>query len=412
MAALGVATQRASTVVWDRADGKPIANAISWQDGRTTEQCVALRRAGVPLSPNQSASKLAYLLDRHDPARARDLCFGTIDSWVLWNLSGGALHLTDASNAFITGLVTNDAAEWDEHVLEELRVPRSTLPRIVDSTGALGAAVALASAPMIAGVAGDQQASLVGQGCLAPGEAKATFGTGGMLDCVTARRPAYEQRGPQGTFPIVVRSAGGKRSWGAEAAMLSAGTAVDWLVSLGLLVSPEQSDAVASSVQDAGGVVFVPALRGLGTPLWDFGARGELSGVHPATGRAEVVRAVLEGVAHSGADLLEAVESDTGNSVPLLRVDGGMSANATFLQALADATGRPVEPAGVREATTLGAAFLAGSAVGIWPDLATTAKLAHQRHVVEPRPRLDRERWLEARERSRRNIPALSDSDL
>ena len=134
--------------------------------------------------------------------------------------------------------------------------------------------------------------------------------------------------------------------------------------------------------------------------------------MHPATGRAEVVRAVLEGVAHSGADLLEAVESDTGNSVPLLRVDGGMSANATFLQALADATGRPVEPAGVREATTLGAAFLAGSAVGIWPDLATTAKLAHQRHVVEPRPRLDRERWLEARERSRRNIPALSDSDL
>ncbi len=141
VAALGVATQRASTVVWDRADGKPIANAISWQDGRTTEQCVALRRAGVPLSPNQSASKLAYLLDRHDPARARDLCFGTIDSWVLWNLSGGALHLTDASNAFITGLVTNDAAEWDEHVLEELRVPRLTLPRIVDSTGALGAAV-------------------------------------------------------------------------------------------------------------------------------------------------------------------------------------------------------------------------------------------------------------------------------
>ena len=412
VSALGVATQRASTVVWDRADGQPVANAISWQDGRTTEQCLALRRAGVRLSPNQSATKLAYLLDTHDPARTRDLCFGTIDSWVLWNLSAGALHVTDASNAFITGLLTTDAAGWDEHVLEELSVPRSTLPRIVDSTGVLGAATALASAPPIAGVAGDQQASLLGQGCLAPGEAKATFGTGGMLDCVTAGRPSYELRGPQGTFPIVARSARGERCWGAEAAMLSAGTAVDWLVSLGLLSCPEQADAVAGSVGDTAGVVFVPALRGLGTPLWDFGARGELSGVHPATGRAEVVRAVLEGVAHSGADLLEAVESDTGTSVPVLRVDGGMSANATFLQALADATGRPVEPAAVCEATTLGAAFLAGTAVGIWPDLASTAKLTVRRHAVQPRRRLDRERWLEAWERARRNIPSLSAPEL
>jgi glycerol kinase len=287
------------------------------------------------------------------------------------------------------------------------------LPAIVDSSGVIGAASALPGSPPIAGVAGDQQASLLGQGCLEPGDAKATFGTGGMLDCITPQRPAFELRGPQGTFPVVVRSIAGERHWGVEAVTLSAGSAVDWLVrGLGVLDSPEQSDEVAASVRDAAGVVFVPALGGLGTPLWDFGARGELSGVHPATGRAEVVRAVLEGIAHSGADLLEAAESDTGMTVPTLRVDGGMSINATFLQALADATRRPVEPAAVREATTLGAAFLAGNAVGMWPDLAATAKLAARREVIEPRRRLDRERWFEARARAQRNVPFLSALDF
>ncbi|HTW97414.1 MAG TPA: FGGY family carbohydrate kinase [Acidimicrobiales bacterium] len=409
VAAVGVAAQRATTLLWDRSSGTPLANAISWQDVRTVGQCLSLRRQGIRLTPNQSATKLAYLLDKHDRDRARDLCFGTVDSWVLWTLSKGALHLTDATNAALTGLVTTDAAGWDASILEALRVPSSILPAIVDSASVLGTASALPGAPLIAGVAGDQQASLLGQGCLQAGEAKATFGTGAMLDCVTAVRPGFDLRGPQGTFPIVTHSVAGERRWGVEAILLSAGAAVDWLVGgLGVLETAEQSDAVAAGVRDAAGVVFVPALGGLGTPVWDFGARGQLSGLHPAAGRAEVVRAVLEGIAHSGADLLEAAEADTGVSVPALRVDGGMSANVTFLQALADATGRPIQPAALREATTLGAAFLAGSAVGIWPDLAAAAKLATGREVVEPRRRLDRERWLEARARSERNVPFLS----
>ncbi len=408
VAALGVAAQRATTVVWERSTGTPVANAISWQDLRTVGLCLALGRQGIRLAPNQSASKLAFLLDAHDPRRERDLCFGTIDSWVIWVLTGGALHVTDAGNAALTGLVTTDAAGWDAKVTEALRIPESMLPRIVDSSEALGEAAALPGAPPVAGVAGDQQASLLGQGCLAPGEAKVTFGTGGMLDCVTAARPPYELRGPQGSFPVVVRSEAGHRHWGAEAVAFSAGSAVDWLVGLGVLSHPAESDEVAAAARDAAGVVFVPAFAGLGTPVWDFGARGALSGLHAAAGRGEVVRAVLEGVAHSGADLLEAVEADTGIEVPALRVDGGMSVNATFVQALADATGRPVEPASVTEATTLGAAFLAGSAVGMWPDLATAAALAHRRAAVEPRRRLDRGRWLEARARAERNVPFLS----
>lgn len=412
VAAVGVATQRASTIVWDRASGEPIANGISWQDLRTAGRCIELRRRGFRLAPNQSATKLAFLLDTHDPQRSRDLCFGTVDSWVLWTLSRGALHVTDPSNAALTGLVTTDAAGWDPALLEALRIPPSMLPQIVDSSGVLGEASGLPGSPPIAGVAGDQQASLLGQGCLAPGETKVTFGTGGMLDCVTAERPAYELRGPAGTFPIVVRGAGGKRHWGAEAVMLSAGSAVDWLVRLGMLDHPAQSDEVAASVRDAAGVVFVPALGGLGTPVWDFGARGELTGIHPGAGRAEVVRAVLEGIAHSGADLLEAAESDTGNEVPVLRVDGGMSRNATFVQALADATGRPVEPSALAEATTLGAAFLAGTAIRVWPDLPATVELAKRRSRVEPRRRLDRQRWFEARARAERNVPFLSALDF
>ncbi len=406
--ALACATQRASTIVWERATGTPVANGISWQDLRTVGLCLSLRAKGLRLVPNQSASKLAFLLDAHDPRRERDLCFGTVDSWVLWVLSGGALHVTDATNAALTGLVTSDLGGWDPVVLEVLRVPEAMLPRIVDTSGVLGEASALPGAPLVAGVAGDQQASLIGQGCLEAGETKVTFGTGGMLDCVTPERPPYESLGPQGTFPVVVRSEGGERHWGAEAVCFSAGAAVDWLVSIGVLSSPAESDAVAASVRDAAGVVFVPAFAGLGSPVWDFGARGDLSGLHAAAGRGEVVRAVLEGVAHSGTDLVEAVEADTGVSVPRLRVDGGMSRNSTFLQLLADASGRPVEPSSVTEATTLGAAFLAGSTTGLWPDLATAAELALHGTTVEPRRRLDRTRWLEARARAEKNVPFLS----
>jgi glycerol kinase len=412
--AVGIADQRASTIVWDRATGEPVAPGIGWQDLRTVGMCLMLRAQDIRLAPNQSATKLAMLLDLADPDRERDLCFGTVDTWVAWVLSGRRLHVTDHTNAGVTGLVSNDGAGWDLELCEALRIPASVLPTLVSSTGVIGEASALEGSPVIAGIAGDQQASLVGQGCLGPGSAKATFGTGGMLDCCVGReRPAFAQRGSAGTFPIVAWSHAGELTWGLEAVMLSAGSCVEWLRDdLGIVSSAAETDAIAASVPDTGGVYFVPALLGLGTPVWDFGARGTLVGITRGTTRAEIVRAVLEGIAHRGADLLEAVVADSGLDVEVLKVDGGMSANATFVQALADTTRRRIEVAPVTEATTLGAAFLAGTATGVWSSLDDAAALVRPRVVVEPGRRVDRARWLEARSRSEQTVPELSALDF
>ena len=414
MEAVGIANQRASTILWDRATGEPVGPGIGWQDLRTVGMCLALRSEGIRLAPNQSATKLAALLDMADPDRSRDLCFGTVDSYVAFVLSSGTLHVTDHTNAAVTGLVTRDATRWDLELCERLRIPASVLPEIVLSSGELGPAPALHGAPTIAGIAGDQQASLVGQGCLAPGGAKATFGTGGMLDCsVGPLRPLFERRGHSGTFPIVAWSDSEGIHYGLEAVMLSAGTCVEWLRDdLGVVRSAAETEALAASVDDSAGVVFVPALLGLGTPVWDFGARGALLGITRGTTAAHVVRAVLEGIAHRGADLLEAVEADGSLSVEVLKVDGGMSSNRVFSQALADSIGRPVAVAAVTEATTLGAAFLAGTAKGLWSSLAEAAGLAKPRAVVAPRRRVDRARWLEARSRAERWVQELSALDF
>ncbi|MBV8461975.1 MAG: glycerol kinase, partial [Acidimicrobiales bacterium] len=371
--AVGIANQRASTVVWERSSGRPVAPALGWQDLRTVGTCLELQGRGLRVSPNESATKLAAILDAVDPDRRRaesgELAFGTVDTWAAWTLSEGALHVTDATNAGITGLMgRRTEATWDTAVLEALRIPEAVLPTVVDSSGALGPATALAGDPLLAGMAGDQQASLMGQGCTRPGLAKATFGTGGMLDQCTGRTPpAHPGRSPAGTFSIVAWRRGGQMTWGIEAVMLSAGTCVEWLRDdLGVIATAAESAAVAAACEQTDDVWFVPALLGLGTPVWDFGARGALVGLTRGSGRAAVVRAVLEGVAHRGADLLEAAELDSGLPVPSLRVDGGMSDNDVFVQALADACGRVVEIAPVTEATTLGAAYLAGMAVGTW----------------------------------------------
>ncbi|HUR23548.1 MAG TPA: FGGY family carbohydrate kinase [Acidimicrobiales bacterium] len=408
--AVGIANQRASTIVWDRATGIPVAPGIAWQDLRTVPMCLMLRANGVRLAPQASATKLALMVHTADPDHRRDLCFGTVDSWLAWTLAGGGLHVTDATNAAVTGLVHLDASGWDHLILEGLDVPAEMLPRIVDSTGVVGTADALDGAPPIAGIAGDQQASLVGQGCTRPGLAKATFGTGGMLDlCVGGARPAFEVRGDHGCFPIVAWRRGGTDTWGIEAVMLSAGSCVEWLRDdLGILGSVSESEVVAERSLSRGEVWFVPALLGLGTPLWDFGARGTLLGLTRGSGRAEIVRAVLDGVAHRGADLVEAAEADAGLEIASLRVDGGMTANATFVQALADASQRPIEVSPVLEATTLGAAYLAGMAVGTWSGPEDTADLWAPREVVEPRRRLDREGWLRAVQRAAGTVPELS----
>jgi glycerol kinase len=412
--AIGIANQRCSTVVWDRATGEPVGPGLGWQDLRTVGRCLELRGEGLRVAPNASATKLEWMLDQADPQRQRDLCFGTVDAWVAWTLSGGALHVTDATNAGVTGLLTFDALAWSEETLDTLRVRASMLPRIVDSSGVVGEATALPGAPPIAGIAGDQQASLLGQGGVHCGDAKITFGTGGMLDLVLGEiRPEFATRGPGGTFPIVCRRVGGVVTWGVEAIMLAAGTNVEWLRDdLGVLASAAESHEVASQCDDTDDVWYVPALLGVGTPAWDYGARGTVLGLTRGTGRPQLVRAVLEGVAHRGADLVEAAEGDSGVAVPRLRVDGGMSANATFVQALADACQRMVEVSPVLEATTLGAAFLAGLAVGTWRDEADLAATWSPRERVEPQRKLDRDRWREACRRAARWIPDLSAVDF
>lgn len=412
--AVGVANQRASTIVWDRATGEPVGPGLGWQDLRTVGDCLVLQAEGLRLAPNMSATKITHLLDQHDPDRSRDLCFGTVDSWIIWHLTGGEVHVTDLTNAGVTGLVDFDGHGWDTAVLDQLRIPLTMMPTIVDSTGEVGRATALDGAPPITGIAGDQQASLIGQGCVRPGVAKITFGTGGMLDVVLeAGRPSFQSRGGGGTFPIVAWSQGGQAVWGLEAIMLSAGSNVEWLRDdLGLIDSAEASHDVAQRCASTDGVVYVPALLGLGTPNWDYGARGSLFGITRGTDAAHIVRAVLEGVAHRGADLVAAAETDGGRPIPELRIDGGMSRNPTFVQALADAAQRPVEVSPVVEATTLGAAFLAGLAIGTWGGFDDIAATWQPTTSVEPGEPTDRDRWARAVERSKAWFPELSGLDF
>lgn len=405
--AVGVANQRATTVVWERSSGHPVGPALGWQDLRTVGRCLELAASGVRVAPNATATKAEWLIAQSggDPD---DLCIGTIDSWLVWNLTDGARHVTDHSNAGVTGLVSE--GRWGGSALDALGIPPSALPELVDTAGTIGQATALPGAPPITALVGDQQASLAGQGCVVPGLAKITFGTGAMLDVCVGERPDFDRQGSSGTFPIVCWRVAGQPTWGVEAAMLSAGAAVDWLhEGLGLVASAGDTAEVAAGCSDTGDVWFVPALGGLGAPHWDFGATGTFVGITRGTGRAQMVRAVLHGIAHRGADLVDAAEADTGLSLASLRIDGGMAENAVFVQALADAAGRPVEVSPHREATTVGAAYLAGVGAGIWSDLDEAGQLWSPRAVVDPAGRRDRDRWRGAVDRARGWLPGLSD---
>jgi glycerol kinase len=417
---VGVTNQRGTTVLWDATTGEPLGPALSWQDLRTVGTCLELQAEGLRLAPNESATKLSWLLDTYDPGRSRDLRFGTLDSWVIWHLSEGLAHVTDMGNAAVSGLLPTEAVlageaelAWDPTRLERLGIPRACLPTIVASSGALGQAAALPGEPLICGIAGDQQASLIGQGCVTPGDAKATFGTGAFLDVnIGPKPPAFGKpgkRGEHGCLPIIAWSRDGELTWGVEALVISAGAAVSWLVDdLKILSNPAESAEVAAACDDTGDVYYVPALMGLGSPQWDFGARSLFIGMSAGTGRPEMVRAVLRGIAQRGADLVEAAEADTGYAVLRLRVDGGMSANPVFTQELADACQRPVEISSELDATSLGAAFLAGLGAGTWASDAEVASLVKPRAVVDPGPTDRRQRWKDALSRSQRWIPELS----
>lgn len=409
--AVGIANQRASTVVWDSRSGEPLGPGLGWQDLRTVGRCLELRAEGVEVAPNTSATKAEWLIAQTDVAPDR-LRVGTVDAWLAWHLTVDALHVTDATNALVTGLHDVAGGGWDRGLCERLGIPADALPTIVDTVGVIGA-TDLPGAPPLAALVGDQQASLIGQGCIEAGMAKITFGTGGMLDLCLGDIPPQPT---DGTFPIIAWRSSERTAWGLEAVMLSAGTSVEWLRDgLGIIDSAESSAEVAASVDDADGVVFVPSLSGTGTPVWDHGARGLLLGITRGTTRAHVVRAVLEGVAHRGADLVEAAESASGMTIDRLRIDGGMSRNPVFCQALADAAARPVDVSLEREATALGAGLLAGVATGMWADLeaATAAVLRREPDArYELQHPLDRARFADARGRASNWIPELSSLDL
>ena len=356
---VGITNQRATTIVFDPETGEPVGPSLSWQDLRTVIDCLVLQGQGLRLAPNQSATKIKWLLE-HSNRPAHELKFATIETWIAWHLSGRSLHITDRSNAAVTGLVNVGAQGWDANSIALLGLDSSMLPRIVDTMGRHGVASALQGSPAITALVGDQPSSLFGQCCVTRG-VKITFGTGAMLDMVfDGETPSAMTPLDSGCFPIVARSSNGVTTWGIEAIALAAGSCIEWLRDgLGLIESAGQSEELARSIPSSEGVWFVPALSGLGTPRWDFGARGGFFGLSRGSTKAHMVRAVLEGIAHRGADLVEAAQRETGAVIPEIRVDGGMTANTFFTQSLADVTGIPVTVSPEREATTRGAGLMA-----------------------------------------------------
>jgi len=382
VAAIGVANQRETVVLWERAGGRPVANAIVWQDRRTADECAQLRargleseiraRTGLLLDPYFSATKLAWLLDHTPGARARaergELACGTIDTWLIWQLTGGAVHATDVSNASRTLLANLATLDWDDALLEIFRVPRALLPRVVASSAVVGeSAAGLFGAPVkIAGSAGDQQAATFGQACFAPGMAKNTYGTGCFLLLNVGDAPRASAHRLLATAGWQI---GDRRRYALEGSVFIGGAVVQWLRDgLGLLGDACEVEALAAQVPDAGGLTLVPAFAGLGAPHWDPNARGLLIGLTRGSTRAHLARAALESIALQSAQVLEAMGLDAGQPLSELRVDGGAARNDLLMQFQADLMGVPVVRPQVTETTALGAAWLAGLAVGFWRD--------------------------------------------
>ena len=384
LAAIGITNQRETTVVWDRETGRPVYNAIVWQCRRTSDFCDELRKRGLADSIREttglvpdayfSGTKLRWILENVPGARAAAeagrLLFGTVDTWLLWNLTGGRVHATDYSNASRTMMYDIGALKWSDDILGELDVPRSVLPEVRPSSGVFGetAPGVLDGAVPVAGVAGDQQSALFGQTCFSPGDAKNTYGTGCfMLMNTGARRVPSEN----GLLTTIAWGLDGKVDYALEGSVFTAGAAIQWLRDeLGLLEKASDSEAMARAVPDTNGCFVVPAFTGLGAPYWDQYARGAVLGLTRGVNRNHVVRATLESLAYQTADVLEAMQKDAGIGLTALRVDGGASANDFLMQFQSDVIGVPVERPACIETTALGAAFLAGLAVGYWTNQA------------------------------------------
>ncbi len=386
VAAIGITNQRETTVVWDRKTGKPICNAIVWQDRRTASICDKLRaqkldkliqrKTGLVVDAYFSATKVQWILQNVKGAKARaakgELAFGTIDSWLLWNLTGGKVHATDVSNASRTMLYDIRKGTWDDELLKIFGVPRTMLPEVRDSSGEFGTTALLGGSIPIAGIAGDQQSALFGQVCTKPGMVKNTYGTGCFMLMNTGTKPINSKNK---LLTTVAWRINGRTEYALEGSVFIAGAAIQWLRDgLGIIRQSADVEALAASVPDTGGVYLVPAFAGLGAPHWDAYARGALVGMTRGTTAAHIARAALEGIALQVMDILKAMEADAGIKLKELRVDGGASVNNLLMQLQCDLLGVSVVRPKVNETTALGAACLAGLAVGYWKNLADIAK--------------------------------------
>ncbi|HEY5897396.1 MAG TPA: glycerol kinase GlpK [Burkholderiales bacterium] len=418
--AVGIANQRETTLLWDRQSGEPLHNAIVWQDRRTAARCAELRevgaeslvreRTGLVIDPYFSGTKLAWLLDEIPGARARaergELAFGTVDTWLVWQLTGNRTHVTDPSNASRTMLFNIHMNDWDPELLELLRVPRAILPEVHPSAHAFGMLPAsLVGEPLvIGGIAGDQQAALFGQMCHRRGSAKNTYGTGCFMLLHTGDRVVQSQNGLVATSCAQIAG----REYALEGSVFIGGAVVQWLRDgLEFFKSSSEVEALANSVLDSGGVFIVPAFTGLGAPYWDPHARGAILGLTRGTTRAHIARAALESIAYQSAEVLEAMQKDAGEPLKELRVDGGAARNDLLMQFQADLLGVPVLRPKVLETTALGAAYLAGLTVDLWKSREALA--SHWQLDRRFEPRMAREeararmaRWREAVQRSLR----------
>ncbi len=387
IAAIGITNQRETTVVWDRKTGRPIGNAIVWQDRRTAGACDRLRKAGkaamirrktgLVVDAYFSGTKLQWILNNVPGAKARaragEHAFGTIDSWLVWNLTGGRVHVTDVSNASRTMLFNLKTCDWDDDLLKLFGIPRSILPAVRASSEVYGECNLFGGAIPIAGIAGDQQAALFGQNCTSPGMVKNTYGTGCFMLMNTGTKPIASKNN---LLTTVAWRIGGRTEYALEGSIFIAGAVVQWLRDgLGLIKTSAEVEALAAQVTDNGGVYLVPAFAGLGAPHWDQYARGLVAGLTRGTTSAHLARAALEGIAYQVHDVLAAMQADSGIKLKELRVDGGACANNLLMQFQADVLGVPVVRPRVSETTALGAAYLAGLAVGYWKN---TAEIAAQ----------------------------------
>jgi glycerol kinase len=410
IAAIGITNQRETTVLWDKRTGAPLNHAIVWQDRRTASLCDRLKsdgleqlfrqKTGLVLDPYFSGTKLAWLLDNIPGARQKaetgELAFGTIDSWLVWNLTGGRRHITDVSNASRTLLFNINTLAWDNELLQVLNIPRAILPEVVDSSAVYGetAGAPFAANIPIAGMAGDQQAALFGQVCTRPGMVKNTYGTGCFMLMNSGAKPVMSK---SKLLTTVAWRIGGKTEYALEGSVFIAGAAVQWLRDgLGIIKKSSDVETLAASVQDNGGVYVVPAFAGLGAPHWDPYARGTIVGITRGTTAAHIARATLESIAFQVTDVLTAMEADAGVSLAELRVDGGATVNNLLMQFQADLLGVPVVRPMINETTALGAAYLAGLAVGYWQDKEEIAKQWQMERTFTPQ--MERGKVAELRE--------------